>query len=274
MSSWRESLPLFAPLPTLLLGAWVMSQHGLPARLWVQNPAAWVCALAIVRLPGPAAPAAGRVVAGIGLLLLAGTFVGPAVAGAHRWIEVGPIRLHLAAVIAPILLKALWRLRQEGRTGWALLSALLTACLLALQPDAAQATAFAGAVLVLLGPGRALVVPVTALASWLQPDRLPSVPHVEEILHLAFALGSGWGVAATFSLLLLPVPFLLIWRRDGNRLALGLAVYMGLTILASVVANYPVPLVGYGAAPVLGYVLALRVLRGKLREPLVPLSPR
>ena len=261
MSSWRNTLPLFAPLPALLLGAGVMSQHGLPARVWVQNLAAWVCALALFCLPRSAAPASGRVAIGIGLALLAATFAGPGVGGAHRWIELGPIRLHLAAVIAPILLEALWRLRQDGPSGWALLSALLTVGLLALQPDAAQATAIAGAALVLLGSGRALV-PLVALASWLQPDRLPTVPHVEGILHLAFALGGGWGAAATFSLLLLPVPFLLAWRRDGSRLALGLAVYTGLTILAAVAGNYPVPLLGYGAAPVLGYVLALSVVRG------------
>ena len=61
----------------------------------------------------------------------------------HRWLRVGPVRLHAAALLLPLLLVALERLARVR--GWwvAALVAVGVVSALLLQPDAAQATAFA-----------------------------------------------------------------------------------------------------------------------------------
>ena len=62
------------------------------------------------------------------------------------------------------------------------------------------------------------------------------------------------------SLLLLPLPFML----DPSQRWLGAAVaaYMLCIVLAASVGNYPVPVMGYGAAPIFGY----RLRRHRIRE--------
>lgn len=138
-----------------------------------------------------------------------------------------------------------------------------------LQPDAAQATAFAvGSVILLLPDARRSAPRLLCLASiaviaglsWLRRDPLAPVPHVEEIVGLAGDMGPGWAVLAVVSLALLPVPFLLSGRRPGSRAALAVGAYVGITCLAPLVGSFPVPVMGFGASPILGYFLALGAL--------------
>jgi hypothetical protein len=148
---------------------------------------------------------------------------------------------------------------------------LITAGLLTIQPDAAQETAFAVAIgmqwllrkrardamgFIVLAGTLGLV-----LVAWMRPDPLGSVPHVEGIIKLATALGPVYAAAAVVSLILLPVPFFVAshqWRgsRKGDT-ALALGAYFTATLLAPTVSNYPVPLMGYGASPILGFFFAL-----------------
>jgi hypothetical protein len=74
---------------------------------------------------------------------LVATLLGPGEDGVHGWLRVGPVRLHAAALLPPLLLAALERLARVR--GWwvAALVAVGVVSALLLQPDAAQATAFA-----------------------------------------------------------------------------------------------------------------------------------
>ena len=54
-----------------------------------------------------------------------------------------------------------------------------------------------------------------------------------------------------------PVPFLLVRRGRGTRLGVALGVYMSATVLATFVGNFPVPVMGYGISPIIGYLLGL-----------------
>lgn len=263
---------LLAPVPALALGVLVMQAFGVPAAVWGQNLAAWavgtlVC-LGLWRTRN--APGRGRwavVVAAVALGTLAATFLAPDVQGVHRWVRLGPVRLHAAALLLPVLLVAIDGL--ERVRGWwtAALVALGATLALALQPDAAQATAFAAAAGLLLLPGASRRAPrlicigtlaVLAGVSWLRSDPLAPVPHVEGIVRLAGSLGAGWGVAALASLVLLPLPFLLAARGAG-RVGLALSVYVAITLLAPAVGNFPVPIMGHGMSPILGYLAAMGV---------------
>jgi hypothetical protein len=270
-------LCLLAPLPALLLGVLVMRASGVPAALWGQNAAAWAAGALLCLGVGrtrssPSRERWAEVAVVLAGAALAATLVAPGVQGVHRWVKLGPVRLHAAAVLLPLLLAALPALARV-RGWWA--SALVAAGValaLFLQPDAAQATAFAAGAVVLLLPGAGgrlprlaglLPLPLLAGLAWLRRDPLAPVPHVEEIVGLAAGLGAGWGVAAVAALALLPVPFLVAGRGGGSRLGLALGAYVAVTCLAPLAGSFPVPVMGYGVSPVLGYLLgAGAFLRG------------
>jgi hypothetical protein len=188
----------------------------------------------------------------------------------HRWLRLGPLRLH-AGALQPRDRGQHHRQHERARRRHAsTLLSIATALLLVLQPDAAQATAFAaGAVVLLLPRNRAeghawiRLVPLLALAglSWLRRDPLAPVPHVEGIVGLAMEQGTGWGAAAVASLLLLPVPFFAARRVGDGRMGLAIGAYVLVTVLAPAVGYFPVPVLGQGASPIIGYLTAIGLLR-------------
>jgi|GEM_PF-265661 len=266
-------LDLLFPLPALAVGILVMRASGVPATAWGQNLAACVIGILLcLALARPRSSDAGLVAVGVlALGFLAATWLEPGVQGVHRWIGLGPVRLHAGALVLPLVLATLAGLERAGRGRASTLLSLATALVLVLQPDAAQATAFVAGAVVLLAPrrpaeGRAWVrlVPLLALGalSWLRRDPLAPVPHVEGIVGLAAELGAGWGVAAVASLLLLPIPFLAARRQGDGRVGLALGTYVAVTILAAALGHFPVPVLGQGASPILGYFAAIGLLRG------------
>src|SRR5262249_39421121 len=96
--------------------------------------------------------------------------------------------------------------------------------------------------------------------AWMRPDPLEAVLNVEKIVGLALDQGGVWGVAAIGALILLPMPFLSIALNSAettNLTARGLAIFFAIRLLAILAGNFPVPLVGYGASPIIGYFIAL-----------------
>lgn len=265
---------LLAPVPALVVGVLTMRMADVPAALWGQNLAAWAVGtlLCLGLWRTRSSPGRGRwfdFAAVLTLAALAATLLAPGVEGVHRWLPVGPVRLHAAAVLLPLLLVAMQGLSQAR--GWWLSTgvAVGVALVLLLQPDAAQATAFAAGCLVLLLPlaGRGplrriglLSLPLLAGLTWLRKDPLAPVPHVEGIVGLAAGLGAGWAVAAVVSLLVLPLPFFHAARGAGRHAGLALGTYVAITVLAAFLGNFPVPVMGYGVSPILGYLAGLGIL--------------
>jgi cell division protein FtsW (lipid II flippase) len=270
--SSSRGLYLLAPVPALAAGVLTMRMHDVPASVWGQNLAAWIvgtllCAGIWRPRTRPAPSRWAEVVAGLTLAALAATLLAPGLEGVHRWVALGPLRLHAASILLPSLLVALNAL-SRARGGWiATLVALGVLLCLFVQPDAAQATAFAAAAGVLLLPRAGRGAPwlggILALAAgltWMRRDPLAPVPHVEHVVGLAAELGAGWVVAALAALLLLPIPFLLAGRGAENRTGAALGTYVAITLLAPLAGIFPVPVMGYGMSPILGYLAGLGIL--------------
>ena len=286
-TSHPSSLPyLLASVPALALGVLVMRASDVPVAVWGQNVAAWavgaLLCLGVWRARTSSSPALWAEIAALLTVgALAATLLAPGMDGVHRWVRLGPIGLHMAALLLPLVLLALERLARTR--GWWIASLLAVGVALALllQPDAAQATAFAIASSILLLPdaGRSaprwialLSLPFVAGLSWLRKDPLSPVPHVEGIVGLAGNLWIGWAVAAIISLLLLPAPFFLAGKGAGRREGVALGAYVSITILAAFVGTFPVPVMGYGVSPIFGYLVGLGIfLRtaspGRTRNP-------
>lgn len=287
-TSIRARVPFFAlfaalSLGTVLTGCAIAAANGVSAGSWSRNLGAWVAGALIAALF--AAQRSNGFLRGLlaaAPVGLAATLLNPGQQGVHRWIDIGPVHTNLAAVLLPGAIVALAALSGER---WAWAAAALVGALLVLQPDASQAAAFgAGAVVILMrlpvsramrGAGIAAVLAVVA-AAWLRRDPLAPVPEVEGIIGLA----ARWSpLAALLAVVLLAgvaLSPLLAGRVEGGppRTAAGaLAAYFAVTALAPLVGTFPVPLVGMGMSPIIGFwlgcgsLLAAAGALGRFAEP-------
>jgi hypothetical protein len=268
MTFVRPWLFLLAPQFALLTGVLLMRRHGVPAALWMLNLGAGVmltllCATLLLPKPRTWPRGSWAAVAAAAFLLLAATFGDAGIDGVHRWIRVGPLYLHAGAIAVPALIVAL-----NEAVDWSMsLLSVAVMLLLTLQPDAAQATAFGIALLVMILRRRRSMITVATgiitfacvVAVWKRPDPLAAVPHVEGIVGLAAQSGLPWLIAALASLILLPAPFVVAgWRRTApESAAAALFVYFVMLCVSPALGAFPVPLLGFGLSPILGYFIAL-----------------
>lgn len=243
----------------VLAGIAYLTMLGAPNDYWITNAAALVLAVAAILLTPSLS--GGRARHTVTLLLIALLFLplvtGPYVNGIARWLPLGPFAVHSGALALPPLV--VLAARDEDFAPSILLAALLAA---SLQPDAATGLAvMLAAVGLYNATGDWRLVPVAGIALFASMvaglrGELPAQPFVERILiHLAIdtplaAFGLVIALMVSFFLLahVIPAP-------KPVRHALAGALF-GFS-LAALVSNYPTILVGYGAAPILGFGLAI-----------------
>jgi hypothetical protein len=267
---------LATPVPALIVGALIMRQHDVPSSRWGLNllggaVAAAICTVFLARSRILMSKRAATVIACCAIGALAATFAVTGSMGVHRWIPVGPLTMHVGAVCLPLFIMALGVLDAfGGKLRWGpILLAMAVAMLLLLQPDAAQATAFAAAMFTLLVANKqrapaawvaALVIAALAAWTWTRVDPLKPVPYVEGIIGLALQSGPVLACACIAALALLPLPFFVGPSGSHSVSGRALGVYWCVCILAPFFGHFPVPLVGFGLSPIVGYFVALGCL--------------
>ena len=205
-------------------------------------------------------------------VLLVLTFAGPAIDGVHRWIALGPVKLHVAMLVLPFLATSLFSHNKRGSAAVFTVVALA----IALQPDRASALAllFMSLCWLLLTRERWPLVTFAVssaalLGTILTADTLPSVPFVENVIGDAAAIHVSVAVLLLIGMLV-PISALLYAgsRCEPDRRTALFAWSACLTgyFLASLVGPYPVPLLGYGVSPILGFGLALAIVAGASDE--------
>lgn len=264
-----------ASLPSVALGALVCVLSDVPPAVWLRNPAAWLIGASAAAVL--AARARRRWLPALLLAapaVVAAAFLNAGLSGVHRWIDAGPMRLNAAMLALPALAVAL----ACARGPWRWTAALGSLLLLALQPDASQATALA-AVTALVAlrtvdsrPAKTLIVATSAglaAAAWLQPDPLQPVPEVEEIVGLAAQASPLLAAAALAALAALAIAPVLAARHAAPDLrvaAAALAVCLAAWTLAPLAGAFPVPFMGVGPSPILGAWLGVGLLAGLIRN--------
>lgn len=280
--AWRSPgrlLLLFGALSlaAVALGAAVAQAGDVPAAIWLRNLAAWgVGAAAGGLLAAFARPGAATVTLCAAPLGIAATFLSPDLDSVHRWIDLGLARLNAAMLLLPAAVVALATLPTRGRWPW--LAAFGTLGLLAVQPDASQATAFAAAAAMIAAVAirhvslRLLLIAAAvglAALAWLRPDPLAPVAEVEGIIGLAFAISP---LLAGLALILLAGVAAAPFARTATsapavRLGgVALGLYMLLWAVMPFLGAFPVPLVGMGMSPILGAWLGVGLLAGLQRQ--------
>lgn len=264
-----------APLPALVAGIVAMRQLGVATHALLTNAGAAVLGIVIWtvgrRVQPPTRRAALAVLTVLPLVAILLPFAGEGVLGVYRWVPAAGLRLHASAIVAPLIISCV-AATVSHRTAASLAIAVTGAVILAVQPDAAQTVSVAAACIVLFvlagtKPSRSALLSAALLfavsmVSFLRPDPLLPVAHVEEIFRVVASRGPGWTAMAIVALALLPAPFFAAWHEQRRPIALALGVYVVMTLFAPVWGTFPVPVMGYGASPILGYFIALAVALG------------
>jgi hypothetical protein len=251
----------------VLCGLLVTARMGAGPRLLLINLVALgvgVALVAIVRLmPSPSPSVRSAALLAIPAALLATAFFGTSSEGASRWIHLGGLSLQPGLILVPVLL--LGHVARPDR--WSGLAVALAAFAMALQPDRSLAAAIAAVTLVDAIRRRSTdawataFAPLAAFAAALaRPDLLPPVPYVDQILWAAFTAAPLAGAAVWAGTLLLFAPALTLWRAGERHQAAAFATLWATLVASAAIANYPTPLVGYGASCIIGYLLAALAL--------------
>jgi hypothetical protein len=252
----RFALPLLIPSAG---GLCYLYAFDAPARLLAINAGALALALAWIMLGR--APASRNLRLALATAAALGLFapllLGPEVGGVTRWLPAGPVAFHSGTLLLPLITVIAAR---EPRFGPALLA--LAGAAFALQPDAAAlfGLAAAGVVLAAIHRSRAfaLVTASSAALAILTFNAGTLEPQVFTEGVLAQVAAQSWFAATALAALLLLVPLWVLPIRDETRPLAALLVALG--AVASL-APFPYPLIGYGAAPILGFGLALGLAR-------------
>jgi len=275
------SLFALASAAAVSLGSIGLALSGVPFGSWVRTPLAFGVGL----IMGVGLMAAGRT-RGLALgavvltiVALTATLFSPDQSGVHRWIAFGGLQVNVAALLLPLAIVALVDIVLAVPIMLALIAAI--AALLAAQPDASQATAFAVSGVILLArrrdfsPGIRLIAMIglaaSAVFAWLRPDPLQPVPEVEGIFGLLadnsvlLAAAAALALAATS---LMPLrssrP-----RPDNHGIPFGapLAGYFVTVAVMPFLGAFPVPLVGLGMSFPVGYWLGMAFLCARAPTP-------
>lgn len=106
-------------LPAWLVGVLVMRGFGAPTTMPLMNTAAVVLGMLVLVLAGPSLGRQLHAHAGrlgvVVVLLLALPFAFEPMSGVHRWVTVGPVRLHPSSILAPLALLCLVGLLRDHR---------------------------------------------------------------------------------------------------------------------------------------------------------------
>lgn len=256
------ALPLLVPV---LAGLAYLAVFAAPLSYLLTNAAAFGLAMLWIGV-GPALDGlVVRRLATVALLVL--LFVplasGPSLGGVNRWLPLGPFTIHAGMLALPSL--AVLAARDPDYGAPILLTALLAAFL---QPDAATGFAVTFAAVALHDVTKDWKIGVTAVIAFFATlvmamrGELPPQPLVERVF--VDLIGPAPLAAAALFVALMAGFFLMLWTAPAPRAmryAMAGALF-GFALMA-VLSHYPTPLVGYGAAPILGFGLALGLARSR-----------
>lgn len=264
---------------SIFVGAMVARLNGVPSGAFLPGFAVTLLGLPLIYFSTSVAGFFQRYLfatATIAILLISSSLLGPGFESVHRWIVLGPVFLNISMAVVPIALYAM----VYGTGFGPIFIFLVLSLLFVIQPDAGQATAFACATLVALtfDPKRNFFERVAgtfsivaALAAWFRRDPLLPVDHVERILHLAYDAGMFWALAAFLSACLLLRPFVLGSLRESDHrsrvLSLVYLAYLAASFGVTELGNFPVPIIGAGAAPVFGWLVMASLIFGSGKGP-------
>ena len=265
-------IPLLMAAPSIIIGVIAMYTNKVPIAIFGQNIfylviggiISYFILLKKSKVKNNVSTITTTIIVGVILLFL--TFISSGIEGVHRWVSVGPIKFYVAVIVLPIIIIDLWKLLQIRDWRFSAAVAIVISILLALQPDASMLTAFAIPMIMLLWNKinnnifrSCIVVLLSAMIiiSWVFLDGLPPVSYVENIVSLVANMGIIWLSLGVISLLILPLPFIFFSPKKYKLLSVSIGMYFIIILISTLFGNFPVPLMGYGVSPIIGYFISI-----------------
>lgn len=273
MNNYKNIIPYLLMFPAIFIGTIAMVSYGLTLSIWIQNILIWLLGtvfgfIYLVRNKNQKWNKGNLLPNVVLIALLIFPFLFNGMDGVHRWLTFGTINIYIASIVLPLLIIHLWDLAFNNRERFAVGLLFITLFMLLLHPDAGQLSAFACATAIILKKTiskriiKFLSLTLAAffvILSWVFLDDLAPVPYVEDIIFLVGELGTVWFVGGILSLILLVIPFFYYGRK--NVISLSLGVYFLMTMIVTLFGNFPLPIMGYGISPIIGYFIAISWLR-------------
>lgn len=269
--SFRKRITFTLTIPSIAIGALAMYQNHVPFAIWGQNIGCLVLMsvislLMITRKLNNTGNRYNQLLLPAAIIALILTFANQGMEGVHRWISIGAVKLNVAMIVLPMILLELYQVLKIRGLTYAGVGAFIILLVLFFQPDASQLTGFAIPVMIMLSLNtrskkiRLLIIGVSVLfivLSWIRLDHLPPVNYVERILMMVADMGGIWLVLGIISLAILPAPFILLPPKNAVSVSRYIGCYYIVILLSTLFGNFPVPLMGYGISPIVGYYLSL-----------------
>jgi cell division protein FtsW (lipid II flippase) len=265
-------IPLLMAVPSIIIGVIAMYTNKVPIAIFGQNMFYLVMCGTISyfiltrksKIKNNSSTNTTTIV--VAVILLSLTFIGSGIEGVHRWVSVGPIKFYVAVIVLPIIIIELWKLLQIKNWWFSAAITIVISILITLQPDASMLTAFAIPMIMLLWYKSnnnifrsCIVVLLSALIiiSWVFLDGLSPVSYVENIVGLVANMGIIWLSLGIISLAILPLPFIFFSPPKYKLLSVSLGMYFIIILISTLFGNFPVPLMGYGVSPIIGYFISI-----------------
>lgn len=264
-------VPLMITIPSVTIGAIAMYHNKVSSSIWIQNIVCLVIAglISCFAVSNKFIMIKRRTIGIfilISLLLLLLTLISPGISGVHRWISIGIIKFNVSMIVLPRIIIELWKVSQTEDLRLTVFITIAISILLAIQPDASQLTGFSIPMMIVLCNNidkkriRIFVVGILSILiilSWVFLDNLPAVDYVEGIVSLLGNMGLIWLVIGVISLGILPMPFILFQPKYLKLPSICVGLYFIIILVSTLFGNFPVPLMGYGISPIIGYYIAI-----------------
>ncbi|WP_333861439.1 cell division protein [Clostridium sp.] len=274
-------IPLIITIPSISIGVVAMYYNKVSTFIWSQN----IAYLLIMGMVSYFVVLSKFDVIGskfyyssmlISLLFIVLTFISSGMEGVYRWVSIGVIKFNVSMIVLPIIIISSWKLLQVKSSWVTIITTIAVSVLLAIQPDASQLTGFSISMIVMLVSKtdkkslRLFIVGILStliILSWVYLDSLSAVAYVEGILGLLKNVGLTWLILGCISLIILPVPFILFPPKNFKLLSICLGLYFIIILIATLFGNFPIPLMGYGVSPIIGYFISISwYTRAKIAE--------
>ena len=273
MNNFKNIIPYFLMFPAIFIGTFAMVSYGVTSSIWIQNILIWLVgtvlgSVCLIRNRENKLSKGNLLHTIVIISLLVLPFWFDDLDGVHRWLTFGPNKIYIASIILPLLIIHLWKFALNNRVRYTIGLIFITLLILLIHPDAGQLTSFACAAAIILWVKinnwmiKLLSFTLTTalvIISWLYLDDLAPVPYVEHIIFLVADLGYVWFILGVLSLILLLSPFFFYGKK--NIISLSLGVYFLMAIIVTLFGNFPMPIMGYGISPVIGYLIAITWLK-------------
>lgn len=262
-------LKLATIIPAILIGIVGMVGNDVPISISLQNLIAMLIfgLISLVLIHKNIRNNDQSIIA-ISIILLLLTLFGADIDGVNRWIRLFLINVNVAMIVLPISIVTSYNLLIKNRVNYALITILSIAIILVLQPDASQLMGFSIPIIIILFDKNininsiiryvvSLILVFLMILSWIFLDNLAPVSYVEGILGLLNNMSPILLVTGIISLILIPLPFILFPPREFRRLSICIGLYYSLIMISTLFGNFPIPFMGYGISPIIGYYTLL-----------------